>query len=171
MYGLLKQNIQSWTVKNNNTCNYQKRNFARAAHFLLYISLSLFCTTTTWNFQKLSHVLWKKCRTCSWVFFFTSAHFHLSSHVLTAPTIFSCCSSNKISLFVLALCRPFSRWALLACRLLSFSLSFSFSMFQICGHDNKSKLNTLDNTDTEKISAFLFRLYWLFSCLCITRRG
>ena len=52
----------------------------------------------------------------------------------------------------------------------SFSLSFSCSIFQICGHDNLSKLNTLDNTDTEKISAFRFRLYWLFSCLCFTRR-
>ena len=53
----------------------------------------------------------------------------------------------------------------------SFSLSFSCSIFQICGHDNLSKLNTLDNTDTETISAFRFRLYWLFSCLCLTRRG
>ena len=41
----------------------------------------------------------------------------------------------------------------------SFSLSFSCSIFQICGHDNLSKLNTLDNTDTETISAFRFRLY------------
>ena len=51
------------------------------------------------------------------------------------------------------------------------SPAFSFSIFQICGHDNKSKLNTLDNTDTETISAFRFRLCWLFSCLCFTRRG
>ena len=35
----------------------------------------------------------------------------------------------------------------------SFSLSFSCSIFQICGYDN---------TDTETISAFRFRLYWLF---------
>ena len=41
----------------------------------------------------------------------------------------------------------------------SFSLSFSCSIFQICGHDNLSKLNTLDNMDTETISAFRFRLY------------
>ena len=52
----------------------------------------------------------------------------------------------------------------------SFSLSFSCSIFQICGHDNESKLNTLDNTDTKTISAFRFRLYWLFGCLCFTRR-
>ena len=35
----------------------------------------------------------------------------------------------------------------------------------------RPKLNTLDNTDTETISAFRFRLYWLFICLCFTRRG
>ena len=28
--------------------------------------------------------------------------------------------------------------------------------------------NTSDNTDTETISAFRFRLYWLFRCLCFT---
>ena len=47
----------------------------------------------------------------------------------------------------------------------SFSLSFSCSIFQICGHDNLSQLNTLDNTDTETTSAFCFRLYLLFCCL------
>ena len=52
----------------------------------------------------------------------------------------------------------------------SFCLSFSYSIFQICGHDNLSKLNTFDNADTEKNSAFRFRLYWLFFCLCFTRR-
>ena len=36
---------------------------------------------------------------------------------------------------------------------------------------NLSFENTLDNTDTEKISAFRFHLYWLFSCLFFTRRG
>ena len=38
----------------------------------------------------------------------------------------------------------------------SFSLSFSCSIFQIGGHDDLSMLNTLDNTDTETISAFVF---------------
>ena len=45
----------------------------------------------------------------------------------------------------------------------SFSPSFSCSIFQIGGHDNLSKLNTLDNTDTETIFAFRFRLYRRFS--------
>ena len=38
----------------------------------------------------------------------------------------------------LDLCRPFSRWASLACSLtLSFSLSFSCSIFQICRHSGQ----------------------------------
>ena len=70
------------------------------------------------------------------------------SHFLTTAIKFSCCSSNKKCLLcflslALALCRSFSRWASLACRLLSL-----FS-----------------------ISAFRFRLYRLSSCLCFTRRG
>ena len=48
----------------------------------------------------------------------------------------------------------------------SFSLSFSCSKFQICGHDNYSEVNNLENTDTETISAFR-----LFCCLCFTRCG
>ena len=38
----------------------------------------------------------------------------------------------------------------------TFSFSMSFSIFQICEQENKSKLNTLDNTDIETIFAFLF---------------
>ena len=33
-------------------------------HTFLFISLPLFCTTTTWNFQKLPSNKWKKCRMC-----------------------------------------------------------------------------------------------------------
>ena len=70
--------------------------------------------------------------------FFTAAHFHFAlvaasiSHFLIAATKFPCCSSTKkvsplfLSL-VLDLCRPFSRWASLACRPLSLFLSFSYS--------------------------------------------
>ena len=64
-------------------------------------------------------------------------------------------------------CCPFSRWVSLACRFFSFSLSFSCSIFQICGHDN----NTLENTDTETISAFRFRLYWLFNASTLQNAG
>ena len=53
IYSSFKQHIKSYnakrrrqrwrTVKNNNRSNKQKSNFARAAHFFLYISLPLLC--------------------------------------------------------------------------------------------------------------------------------
>ena len=74
--------------------------------------------------------------------FNTASHFHLAlvaasiSHFVTAATKFSCCSSDKkmfpffISLALdLQLCRPFSRWASLACSLLSLSLCFSPALY------------------------------------------
>ena len=109
-------------------------------------------------------------------FFFTAAHFHLAlvaasiSHFVTAATKFSCCSSNKkmSPLFFISRSRSLSPFFSLSFAGLpptfSFSLSFSCSIFQICGHDNYSELNTLENTDTETISAFR-----LLSCLCFTR--
>ena len=124
--------------------------------------------------------LLRKCCTCSrLLFFFTAAHFLLTlvtasiSYLVTAPTKFSCCSSTKkmsplffnLSLYIyFAL---FYRWVSLACLFFSFSLSFSCSIFQICGH----AVNNLENTDTETISAFRFRLYRPFSFLCFTKRG
>ena len=93
------------------------------------------------------------------------------SHFVTAATKFSCCSSNqKMSPFfiIISRFRSLSLFFSLSFAGLphtsSFSLSFSCSIFQICGHDNYSKLNTLDNTETETIFAFRFRLYWLLSC-------
>ena len=103
--------------------------------------------------------------------FFTAAHFHLAllaasiSHFVTAATKFSCYFSNKkmSPLFSISRSRSLSPFIWLSFAGLpptfSFSLSFSCSIFQICGHGNLSKLNTLDNTDTETISAFRFRLY------------
>ena len=99
--------------------------------------------------------------------FFTTAHFLLAlvaasiSHFVTAATKLSCYSSRSRSL------SPFFS----AAYFLFFSV-FLFPIFQTCRHDNLPQLNTLDNTDSETISAFRFRLYWLFSCLCFTlRRG
>ena len=103
--------------------------------------------------------------------FFTAAHFHLTlvaasiSHFVTAATKFSCCSSNKNVSPLIFISRsrslsPFSSLSFAGLQpTFSFSLSFSSSIFQICGHDNYPMLNTLDNTDTETISAFRFRLY------------
>ena len=72
----------------------QKSNFACAAHFFLYISLLLFCTTTTRNFQKLLSYTFYGGNVVRVLvhFFFTAAHFHLAlvaasiSHIDTAAT-------------------------------------------------------------------------------------
>ena len=74
--------------------------------------------------------------TCSRSLFFTAAHCFGGpsiSHFVTAATKSSCCSSNKKCLFcflslALDLCRPFSRWALLACRLLCPLLCLSLAL-------------------------------------------
>ena len=107
--------------------------------------------------------------------FFIAAHLHLAlvaasiSH-LTAATKFACCSSNKkmSPLFFISRFKslsPFFSLSFAGLPTFSFSLPFSCSIFQICGHDNLSKLNTLDNTDTETISAIHFRLFCLLLSL------
>ena len=111
-------------------------------HTFLYISLPLFCTTTTWNFQKLLSYTFYGGNVVRVLvhFFFTAAHFHLAlvaasiSHFVTAATKFSCCSSNKKCLLcflslALDLCRPFSRWVSLACRVLSLFLGLSLALY------------------------------------------
>ena len=52
----------------------------------------------------------------------------------------------------------------------TFAFSLPFSIFQICENGKLSKLNTLDNTDIETISAFLFVRLWSAIDSCFTRR-
>ena len=78
------------------------------------------------------------------------SHFLIFSHVLPTNFVslaFYLSQSSSLSLLFLLSFASLSPT-------FSFSLSFSFSIFQICGLDNYSKLNTLENTDT--ISAFHF---------------
>ena len=126
----------------------------------LYISLPLFCTTRTWNFQKrfyggnvvsvLVHV------------FFTAAHFLvalLAVSIVTAATKCSCwcCSSNKnmSPLFLslaLDLCRPFSGWVSLAYRFFSVFLLLYIPNF--LDMTINLSLILLENADIETIFAF-----------------
>ena len=76
------------------------------------------------------------------------------SHFPTAATKFSCCSSNKKRLFCF--------WSL-AYFLFIFVFLFSYI-------PNSWTWQSIDNTDIETISAFRFRLYLPFTCLCFTRR-
>ena len=144
----------------------KKRNFARAAHFLWSFLCRCFARLqrqTSRNFLVTSF-LEEISYAFSFTFFFTAAHFHLAlvtariSHVDTA--------AKKIFMLFFSRSRSLSPFLSLSFAglppIFSFSLSLSCSIFQICGHDNK--FNALDNTDTETISAFRFRLYLLFTC-------
>ena len=86
-----------------------KRATLHMQHTFLYISLPLFCTTTTWNFQELlSHTFYAGNVVRFIVqFFFPAAHFHLSlvaasiSHFLTIATNFHGVLPTKNVSFVL----------------------------------------------------------------------
>ena len=144
-------------------------------HTFLYISLPLFCTTTTWNFQKLP----------DYTFFGASVvrvlvHFFLLSliftpvtagifHFLTAATQFSCCSFNKrrlLCFFSLALADFLIelRWPV---ALLSLFLSLSLSRY------SKFVDMTINLSFFKKyLRQHGYRnIFRLLSCLCLTRHG
>ena len=126
----------------------EKKATLHVQHTFLYISLPLFHDYNV-KLPETSylHVLWRKCRTCSRSLFFfllfiltlVAASF---SHFVTAATKFFSRSSNKkmSPLFSLSCSRSLSPFFSLSFASLpptfSFSLSFSCSIFQICGHDN-----------------------------------
>ena len=102
------------------------------------ILASLVAVDSLRNFQKLLSYMFYRENVARVVvhFFFTAAHFYLAlvaasiSHFVTPATKFSCCSSNKkMSPWFLIprsrLCPPLSRWASLACHLLSLFLCLS----------------------------------------------
>ena len=67
--------VATWPNKKKNKNN----NLARAHHTFLYISLTLFCTTTMWNFM-LENVVYAHRFFVVFLFtffFYTAAHFHL----------------------------------------------------------------------------------------------
>ena len=127
----------------------KKKQLCTCSSLFLYISLPLFRTTTTWNFQKvLSCTFYGGNVVRVLVHFFFYCH-SLSSCIGGCNLFLFCHRRYKIFMLffqqknvsfvffplALDLCRPFSRWASLACSLtFSFSLSFSCSIFQICGH-------------------------------------
>ena len=81
----------------------KKEKLCTCSSLFLYISLPLFCTTTTWNFQKLLSCTFYGGNVVRVLvhFFFIATHYHLAlvaatfSYFVTAATKFSCCSSNK----------------------------------------------------------------------------
>ena len=138
------------TVKNNNRSNQQKSNFARAAHFFCTFLWSCFARLqreTSRNFFKL-HFLWRKCRKCSRSLFFSlplifTLHWWPLAFLTLSPPLqnFHGVLPSKMSpLFFASRSRSLSPFFSLNFAglppTLSFPLSFSFSIFQICGRDN-----------------------------------
>ena len=128
----------------------KKRNFARAAHF--------FCTFLCRCFARVQREISRKflvtrfMEEMSYVFSFTFFHCRSFSpciggasisHFVTATTKFSCYFNKKmyplffISCFRSPALSPFFSLSFVGLPpTFSFSLSFSSSIFQICGHDN-----------------------------------
>ena len=84
------------------------------------------------------HVLRRKCRTCSWSHFFHCHSFSpwwpLAFFIFSPPlqNFHVVLPTKKCLLYLslaLAVCRPFSRWASLACRLLSLFRCLSVSLY------------------------------------------
>ena len=126
-----------------------KKGTLHVQHTFLCISLPLFCTTTTWNFQEiLSYNFFGENVVRVLVRFFFSLPLIFNLYccplaVVTAAAKFSCCSSNKknVSFVFFIFCSrclsPFISLSLAGLPpTFFFSLSFSCSIFQICGHDN-----------------------------------
>ena len=94
-----RKNFSSLLVKKNN-----KSNLARAQHTFLYISLTLFCTTTMWNFMLENLVCAHQCFVVFLFTFFSTLPLIFTllaafSHFLTANF---CFSSNEIWLLFLS---------------------------------------------------------------------
>ena len=104
-------------------------------HTFLYISLPLFCTTTTWNFQKLLSYTFFSFTFSSLPLIFTLHWWPLAFLILSPPlqNFHVVLPTKKCLLCFLSLaldlCRPFSRWASLACRPLSLFLCLSVALY------------------------------------------
>ena len=119
-----------------------KKQLCTCSTLFLYISLPLFCTTTTWNFQKLlSYTFYGGNVVRVLVHFFSlplifTLHWWPLAFLILSPPLqnFHVVLPTKKCLLcflslALDLCRPFSRWASLACRLLSLFLCLSLALY------------------------------------------
>ena len=137
--------------------NGEKQQQVSLAKATLRVQHTFFCTFVCSCFAQLQRetsrhfLITRFIEEMSYVFpftFFRGRSYSLTlvdasiSHFVTAPTKFSCCSSNKkmSPLFFISRSRSLSPFFSLSFAGLpptfSFSLSFSCSIFQICGHDN-----------------------------------
>ena len=119
-----------------------KKQLCKCSTLFLYISLPLlYCTITTWNFQKLLSYMFYGGNVARFlVHFFSlplifSLHWWLLAFLILLPPLQNfhvILSTKKCLLCFLSLapdlCHPFSRWASLACCLLSLFLGLSLAL-------------------------------------------
>ena len=116
-------------------CLISKKQLCTSSTLFLYISLPLFCTTTTWDFQKLLSYTFFSFTFFSLPLIFTLHWWPLAFLILSPPlqNFHVVLPTKKCLLCFLSLaldlCRPFSRWASLACRLLSLFLCLSLALY------------------------------------------
>ena len=108
-----------------------KKQLCSCSTLFLYISLPLFCTTTTWNFQKLLSYTFNSLPP---IFTFAFDWWPLAFLILSPPlqNFNVALPTKKVSPFlslVPDLSRPFPRWASLAYRLLSVFLTLSPAVY------------------------------------------
>ena len=184
IYSLLKQYINLCNAKRRRQRERwkitirlisQKSKFARAAHFWTFLCccFARLQSETRRNFlvTRFMEEMWYVFL-FTLFFFFTAAHFYLGGRLaflIFSPLlqIFMFFFQQKMSSFVfsLSLYLPVALFLVELRWLVAYFLFFSVFLFIYIPNLRtwQSKLNTLD--------AFRFRLYWLFSCLCLTRRG
>ena len=117
-----------------------KKTKVHVQYTVLYISLSLFSTTTASNFQKLLSYTFNGVNVVRVLVHFFSPPLIFTLYLIVGRSHFVTAATNKkkrlLFLYLaLYLCRPFSRLASLVCRLLSLSLYSKFV-------DMTIKLNT-----------------------------
>ena len=145
MYSLLKQNKKSWNAKRRRQRERWKSNVVSAAHSFCTFLCRCFVwlqRKTSRNFQ-VEHFMDKKSYVFLFTFFLLPLIFILVvagiSHFLTAVTKLSCRSSDSVSFVFFSRSSSLSlffSWSFAGLSpTVSFSLSFSFSIIQICWHD------------------------------------
>ena len=153
IYSLLKQNIKSCNAKRRGQRGEQwktriglisKKATLHVQHTFLYISLPLFYTTTTWNLRKVPSYTFNGGNVARVLVHF---FFHCRPFSPWWPIAFLIFSPPLQNFRVVLLTKNVSFVVYLSVALFalsfaglsptfSFSLPFSFSIFQICVHGN-----------------------------------
>ena len=137
---LIGEGNENLTVKKTTIGLINKKATLQAQHtfFVHFFAVVLHDYNVKLPETSQSHVFWRKCRTCSRSLFF---HCRSFSPCIGGRQHFSFCH-RRYKIFMLFFQQKNVSFVIFSVSFaglpptFSFSLSFSFSIFQICGHDN-----------------------------------